>query len=124
MAELIPFVLLLGLMWFLLIRPQQARLRKQRELVSSIEVGQRVLTAGGLIGTVRVLTDDELLLEVSPGVEVRLIRAAITRRLDDDGLDDGGLDDGGLGDASSDAGDSLPGEDAPGQDPGPGSERG
>ncbi len=119
MAELIPFVLLLGLMWFLLIRPQQARLRKQRELVSSIEVGQRVLTAGGLIGTVRVLTDDELLLEVSPGVEVRLIRAAITRRLDDDGLDDGGL-----GDAGSDAGDSLPGEDAPGQDPGPGSERG
>jgi hypothetical protein len=56
---------------------------------------------------------------VSPGVEVRLIRAAITRRLDDDGLDDGGL-----GDAGSDAGDSLPGEDAPDQDPGPGSERG
>ncbi|MDQ3305026.1 MAG: preprotein translocase subunit YajC [Actinomycetota bacterium] len=119
MAELIPFVLLLGLMWFLLIRPQQARLRKQRELVSSIEVGQRVLTAGGLIGTVRVLTDDELLLEVSPGVEVRLIRAAITRRLDDDGLDDGGL-----GDAGSDAGDGLPGQDAPGHDPGDASERG
>lgn len=84
--EIIPFVLLLGLMWFLLIRPQQARLRKQRELIASIEVGDVVLTAGGMIGTVRVLTDDELRLEVSPGVELRVVRAAVTRRLapDDD----------------------------------------
>ncbi len=119
MAELIPFVLLLGLMWFLLIRPQQARLRKQRELVSSIEVGQLVLTAGGLIGTVRVLTDDELHLEVSPGVEVRMVRAAVTRRLDGtDGTGPGG--DQGLGppdgdppDGASDDGD--PPDDAPGE---------
>ncbi|MGI8757756.1 MAG: preprotein translocase subunit YajC [Acidimicrobiales bacterium] len=82
--ELIPFVLLLAVMWFLLIRPQQARLRKQRELVASIEVGDEVLTAGGIIGTVRVLTDDELRLEVGPGVEMRMLRAAVTRRLDDD----------------------------------------
>ncbi|MDQ3461954.1 MAG: preprotein translocase subunit YajC, partial [Actinomycetota bacterium] len=81
MAELIPFVLLLGLMWFMLIRPQQSRLRKQRELISSIEVGDVVLTAGGMIGTVRVLTDDELRLEVSPGIELRVVRAAISRRL-------------------------------------------
>lgn len=83
MAELLPFVLLLGLMWFLLIRPQQARMRKQRELISSIAVGDEVLTAGGVIGTVRVLTDDELRLEVSPGIELRLARAAVSRRLDD-----------------------------------------
>lgn len=81
MAELIPFVLLLGLMWFVLIRPQQARLRKQRELIASVEVGDVVLTAGGMIGTVRVLTDDELRLEVAPGVELRVVRAAISRRL-------------------------------------------
>ena len=81
MAELIPFVLLLGLMWFMLIRPQQSRLRKQRELIASIEVGDVVLTAGGMIGTVRVLTDDELRLEVSPGVELRVVRAAVSRRL-------------------------------------------
>ena len=80
--ELIPFVLLLALMWFLLIRPQQARVRKQRELVSSIAVGDEIVTAGGIIGTVRVLTDDELRLEVSPGVEMRLLRVAISRRLD------------------------------------------
>lgn len=80
--ELIPFVLLLALMWFLLIRPQQARLRKQRELVASVQVGDEVLTAGGIIGKVRMLDDEELRLEVGPGVEMRLLRAAITRRLD------------------------------------------
>lgn len=90
MAELIPFALLLGLMWFVLIRPQQARLRKQRELIASIEVGDVVLTAGGLIGTVRVLTDEELRLEVSPGVEVRVVRPAVSRRLGPDEPADGG----------------------------------
>ena len=103
--ELIPFVLLLGLMWFLLIRPQQARLRKQRELVASVEVGQLVLTAGGLIGTVRVLTDDELHLEVSPGVEVRMVRAAVTRRLDaGEAVAGGGM-------ADEDSGDDLTADD-------------
>ena len=80
--ELLPFVLLLALMWFVLIRPQQARLRKQRELVASIAVGDEVVTAGGIIGVVRVLTDEELRLEVSPGVEIRLLRVAVSRRLD------------------------------------------
>jgi len=94
MAELIPFVLLLGLMWFLLIRPQQARLRQQRELISSIDVGDVVLTAGGMIGTVRVLTDDEMRLEVSPGVELRVVRAAVTRRLSPGESVDGDVDGG------------------------------
>lgn len=92
--ELIPFVLLLALMWFLLIRPQQARVRRQRELVSSIAVGDEIVTAGGIIGTVRVLTDDELRLEVSPGVEMRLLRVAISRRLDPVADGPTGADDG------------------------------
>ncbi len=115
--ELIPFVLLLGLMWFLLIRPQQARLRKQRELVSSIQVGDVVLTAGGLIGTVRVLTDDELHLEVGAGVEVRMVRAAVTRRLDPDDPDDPGDSD------DSADGDDAGVADADGDDTGNGSGR-
>lgn len=90
--ELIPFVLLLALMWLLLIRPQQARLRKQRELVASISVGDEVVTAGGIIGTVRVLTDDELRLEVSPGVEIRLLRVAVSRRIDSDPVGGGLVD--------------------------------
>jgi preprotein translocase subunit YajC len=89
--ELLPFLLLFALMWLLLIRPQQARVRKQRELVASIQVGDEVLTAGGIVGTVRVLGDQELRLETSPGVELRLVRAAVTRRLGPDA--DTGADD-------------------------------
>ncbi len=89
--ELVPFLLLFALMWLLLIRPQQARVRKQRELVASIQVGDEVLTAGGIVGIVRVLGDEELRLETSPGVELRLIRAAVTRRLGPDA--DAGADD-------------------------------
>ena len=82
--EILPFLLLFALMWLLLIRPQQARVRKQRELVASIQVGDEVLTLGGIIGTVRVLGDEELRLEVSPGVELRLLRGAVSRRLEPD----------------------------------------
>ncbi|MDP9019677.1 MAG: preprotein translocase subunit YajC [Actinomycetota bacterium] len=89
--ELVPFLLLFALMWLLLIRPQQARVRKQRELVASIQVGDEVLTAGGIVGIVRVLGDEELRLETSPGVELRVIRAAVTRRLGPDA--DAGTDD-------------------------------
>jgi preprotein translocase subunit YajC len=89
--EFLPFLLLLAFMWLLLIRPQQARVRKQRELVASIQVGDEVLTAGGIVGTVRVLGDEELRLETSPGVELRLARGAVTRRLGPDA--DAGADD-------------------------------
>lgn len=82
--EFLPFLLLFALMWLLLIRPQQARVRKQRELVASIQVGDEVLTLGGIVGTVRVLGDEELRLEVSPGVELRLLRGAVSRRLEPD----------------------------------------
>jgi preprotein translocase subunit YajC len=73
--------LMFGAMWYFTIRPQQQRLRNQRALVSSLAPGDEVLTAGGLIGVVTVIGDVELRLEVGPGVEVRVARAAITTRL-------------------------------------------
>jgi preprotein translocase subunit YajC len=75
---------LLVLMYFLLLRPQQQRLRKQRELVSSIGVGDDVVTAGGLIGRVVALKDDRAWLDIGDGVTIEFLRAAINRKLDDD----------------------------------------
>lgn len=82
MEQLLFPALLFVAMWFLLIRPQQARLRKQRQLMASLAVGDEVVTAGGLVGTIRVLTDDEARLEVGPNVEVRVLRAAISRTIE------------------------------------------
>ena len=69
-------------MWFLVLRPQQARLRAQRDLVSSLEAGDRVVTAGGIIGTLTVVGDTEVTLVTRPGIEVQVLRGAVSRRLD------------------------------------------
>jgi preprotein translocase subunit YajC len=69
-------------MWFLVLRPQQARLRAQRDLVSSLEAGERVVTAGGIIGTLTVVGDTEVTLVTRPGIELQVLRGAVSRRLD------------------------------------------
>ena len=80
MQLLIP-ILLFGFLYVLLIRPQQQRVRRQQALVSSVEVGDDVLTAGGIVGRVTGLVDDRVDIEVAPGVTLTFVRAAITRRL-------------------------------------------
>jgi preprotein translocase subunit YajC len=79
-AVILP-IILLALMWLLLIRPQQQRLRAQQALIASIEVGDEVISTGGIYGRIRALADDTVLLEVADGVEVRLARAAIGQRV-------------------------------------------
>ncbi len=81
MAQLLFPLVFLGLMWFLLVRPQQQRVRRQQELVSSLAVGDEVITAGGIIGRIVALDDDEAHLEVSPGVVMRFLRLAVNARL-------------------------------------------
>ena len=80
--DLIIFPLLMVGMYLLLVRPQQKRLKAQRELIASVAVGDEVVTAGGIIGTVRVLTDDRIFLEVADGVELRVLRGAISRTIE------------------------------------------
>jgi preprotein translocase subunit YajC len=80
--DLILFPLLLAGMYLLVIRPQQKKLKAQRDLIASIEVGDEVVTAGGIIGTVRVLAGDRVFLEVADGVELRILRGAISRTID------------------------------------------
>ena len=59
--------LLFGAMWWFTIRPQQQRLRQQRALIAAITVGDVVLTAGGLIGRITSMDDDEVMLDVGRG---------------------------------------------------------
>ena len=73
-------LILLVLMWLLLVRPQQQRLRRQRELIASLEVGDEVVTAGGVMGRIVALDGDQVHLEVSPGVVVRFVRIAVNAR--------------------------------------------
>jgi preprotein translocase subunit YajC len=84
-------ILLIGVVfYFLLIRPQQRKARAQQELTRSTEVGDEVITIGGLFGVIREVDDDSILLEVAPGTELRFLRSAIARKLniDDEPVED------------------------------------
>ena len=77
MGQLIIIVAMFALLWLLLIRPQRQRLQEQRRLHAEVEVGDEILTAGGLYGVVReVGEDDDLVIEIAPGTDVRMARRA------------------------------------------------
>jgi preprotein translocase subunit YajC len=77
-GQLIIIVALFVLLWLLLIRPQRKRQLEQQQLHASLEVGDEVLTVGGLYGHVREMIDeDDLLVEVAPGVNVRIARRSV-----------------------------------------------
>src|SRR5688572_25623597 len=80
MEILVP-ILLLAMMYALLIRPQQQRARRQRELLTSLEVGDEILTVGGLLGTVVGLADETVDIEAADGVVLTFVRAAISRKM-------------------------------------------
>jgi preprotein translocase subunit YajC len=79
--EVILFLLPLVLLWVLMIRPQQQRVRQAREMAASLEAGDEVVTAGGIYGTVTDAEGDILSVEVAPGVELRVLRGAIAQRV-------------------------------------------
>ena len=79
LAALLPLVAILALFWFMVIRPQQRRQREVTALQNSIEVGQRVMMSSGIFGTVTSVTDEKARLQVAPGTEIEIARAAIAK---------------------------------------------
>jgi preprotein translocase subunit YajC len=78
-VQLIPFALILAIMYFLILRPQQKRAKEHADLVKNLRRGDSVITSGGLIGKVTKVVDDaEVELEVAPNVRVRVVRGMIT----------------------------------------------
>jgi preprotein translocase subunit YajC len=80
-SGLIFLVFMFVIFYFLLIRPQKRRAQQHRDLVQSLEVGDEVVTIGGLHGTVTRLGDEEIELEASPGVNLRFNKTAIARKV-------------------------------------------
>jgi len=77
-SMLIPMVLILVMMYFLLIRPQQKRMREHNDLVKNLRRGETVVTSGGLVGKVTKVVDDEQIeVEIADGVRVRQVRSMV-----------------------------------------------
>jgi preprotein translocase subunit YajC len=81
-------IVILILMWFLLIRPQRRRQQDSQRLIDSLEVGQEIVTAGGLYGTITALEEDEAQVEIADGVEVRVAKRAIAGVVSEDEYED------------------------------------
>jgi preprotein translocase subunit YajC len=86
MEPLLALLLTFVLMWVLLIRPQQRRMRQHQMIVASLRPGDEIITAGGIYGTVQAIDEDSMVLQVAPGVELRVLRAAVSQRVNDQGL--------------------------------------
>ena len=79
LMTVLPLLLIFVVFYFLLIRPQQAKVKAQREMLSGVKRGDRVVTGGGIIGLVtKVIGDNELQVELAEGVRVRIIKQTIT----------------------------------------------
>jgi preprotein translocase subunit YajC len=82
LVSFLPLVAIVVVFYFMLFRPQQQKAKKHKELLAGIRRGDRVVTAGGIIGTVnKVLSDTELQVEIAEGVRVRLLRGTVTEIL-------------------------------------------
>ncbi len=78
-AQFIPLILIFVIMYFLILRPQQKRMKEHRAMVAGLKRGDQVITQGGLIGKVSDVKDDEISVELAQGVKVRVVRSAVTQ---------------------------------------------
>lgn len=78
LASFVPLILIFVIMYFLMIRPQQKRMKEHRAMVEALKKGDEVITQGGLIGKITALRDAELEIEIGQGVRVRVIRSSVT----------------------------------------------
>ncbi len=78
-SSLVPLVLLFGIFYFLLIRPQQQRAKAHQQMVQAVKRGDTVVTAGGLVGKVAKVKDDgEVMVEIADNVQVRVLKSTLT----------------------------------------------
>ena len=78
-GQFIPLILIFGIMYFLLIRPQQKKLKEHQAMLNALRRGDQVITQGGIMGKITKVKDDssEVEVEIAAGVNVRIVKATI-----------------------------------------------
>jgi preprotein translocase subunit YajC len=87
-GSLIFLVLMVAVFYFLLIRPQQRRIKALQALQSSLQLGDEIITTAGFFGTIRRFDGEVVTIELSPGVEARVNRRAISGRVNPEPVED------------------------------------
>jgi preprotein translocase subunit YajC len=81
-AQFLPLILIFAIMYFLLIRPQQKKMKEHQKMIDQVRVRDQVVTQGGLIGKVsKVKEDNEIEVEIAEGVKVRVVKSTLAQVL-------------------------------------------
>jgi preprotein translocase subunit YajC len=83
LTAFLPIILIGGVFYFLIMRPQQRRVREQRSMTTNLKQGDRVVAAGGIVGTIRRIDDTTISLQVADSVVIKIDKGAISKRLPD-----------------------------------------
>ncbi len=79
-GNFLPLILIFGIMYMLLIRPQQKKMRDMKAMVEALRRGDQVLTSGGILGKVTKVAEDGIIeVEIADGVKVKIIKSTITQ---------------------------------------------
>jgi preprotein translocase subunit YajC len=81
-VQTIPLVLVFVIFWFLLIRPQQKRMKEHQAQIAAVKKGDRVVTGGGLLGKVTKVGDTEVEVELGQGIKVTAVKSTLTQVVD------------------------------------------
>jgi preprotein translocase subunit YajC len=73
-----PLIFIFAIMYFLMIRPQQQRMKQHKQMVENVRRGDTVVTAGGVIGRVTKVDDAEISVEIADNVQIRVVKATLS----------------------------------------------
>ena len=99
MNGMISLLLIVAMMWFLLIRPQQKQAKKRAEMLTALKAGDKIVTIGGICGEIKQITDTKIFIEIADGIVIEMLRNSISsvetaeEELDDPFADDEDDDD-------------------------------
>lgn len=78
LGSIVPFLLIIVIFYFLILRPQQKRQKERMKLLESLKKGDKVITAGGIYGTVEGLEEKTILVKVAENVKIKMERSSVT----------------------------------------------
>ena len=82
MVQILPLLFVFVIFYFLMIRPQQRRMKEHQATIAAVQKGDQVITAGGIRGKVTKVSDDEVEVEIAQGIKVRIVKSTLSHVLD------------------------------------------
>lgn len=81
-VQILPLLFIFIIFYFLMIRPQQRRMKQHQATIAAVKKGDNVVTAGGILGKVTKVTDEEVEVEIAQGTKVRIVKSTLSHVLD------------------------------------------